>query len=70
MRRIQLDDPDLPLKDLMSQWPKTIPVFIRHGMLCVGCFVSPFHTITDACAAYNLDVETFLAEILVASELV
>ncbi|MEQ8898200.1 MAG: DUF1858 domain-containing protein [Roseovarius sp.] len=68
MVRARLDDPDLPLADLMTAWPQTIPVFVRHRMLCVGCLVSPFHTITDACAEYHLDEEDFLAELRQAAE--
>lgn len=70
MRKPTLDDPDLPLADLMTHWPQTIPVFVRHKMLCVGCLVSPFHTVTDACAEYHLDEETFLAELMRAAGMV
>lgn len=62
----RLDDPDLPLEDLMTLWPGTIPVFMRHNMLCVGCLVGPFHTVTDACAEYGLDVDAFYAELVEA----
>lgn len=58
-----INDPDLTLADLMTQWPQTIPVFMRHGMLCVGCLVSPFHTIMDACQEYDLDETAFLQEL-------
>lgn len=66
MKRKKLDDPDLPLDDLMAAWPETIPVFIRHRMLCVGCLVNPFHTVLDACAEYGLDVDGFYEELMVA----
>lgn len=69
MVRARLDDPDLPLADLMTAWPQTIPVFVRHKMLCVGCLISPFHTVTDACAEYHLNEEDFLAELKQAAEL-
>ena len=69
MRKPRLDDPDLPLADLMSEWPQTIPVFVRYKMLCVGCLVSPFHTVTDACAEYHLDEEAFVRELLQAASL-
>ncbi|SFR50034.1 DUF1858 domain-containing protein [Litoreibacter janthinus] len=63
MRRVDLDNPDLPLADLLTEWPQVIPVFLRRQMLCVGCLVSPFHTVIDACAEYNLDEDMFLAEL-------
>jgi hybrid cluster-associated redox disulfide protein len=64
MRCPRLDDPDLPLSDLMTQWPETIAVFNRHRMLCVGCLISPFHTIVDCCREYDLDEKVFLAELM------
>ncbi|MEM0950109.1 MAG: DUF1858 domain-containing protein [Pseudomonadota bacterium] len=69
MRNAQIDDPDMPLTDLMTHWPATIPVFIRHRMHCVGCLISPFHTIVDACAAYGLDEDAFVAELVEAAGL-
>jgi len=69
MNKLNLEDPDLPLADLMTQWPQTIPVFIRHRMLCVGCLIGPFHTIADACAEYDLNKEDFMAELKLATDL-
>ena len=59
----KLDDPDLELDVLMHIWPATIGVFLSHHMLCVGCMVSPFHTVIDACQEYNLDEDAFRAEL-------
>jgi len=64
--RKRLDDPDLPLSELMDRWPETIPVFLRHRMICVGCLINPFHTVVDACAEYGLDEDTFVAELRAA----
>ena len=63
-----LDDPDLPLTVLMARWPQTIRVFMRHGMLCVGCPFDRFCTLTDACREYGLDEDAFLQELQDAVE--
>jgi hybrid cluster-associated redox disulfide protein len=63
MTRLGIDDPDLPLADMMDRWPDVIPVFLRHRMLCVGCLIAPFHTLSDACREYGLDERAFLAEL-------
>ena len=47
----------------MAMWPETIPVFLRHKMLCVGCMVNPFHTVIDACLEYGLNVDDFFDEL-------
>ena len=66
MRVPKYDDPDLPLSELMTHWPQTIQVFLRHKMLCVGCMVGPFHTVMDACAEYHLDYDAFMDELTCA----
>ncbi|WP_392342273.1 DUF1858 domain-containing protein (plasmid) [Phaeobacter sp. BS52] len=65
----KLDDPDLPLDVLMMTWPETVRVFMDHDMLCVGCMVSPFHSVSEACAEYHLDEEVFRAALADAVEL-
>ncbi len=57
-------NPDLPLSDLMKDWPETRSVFIRHQMLCVGCLVAPFHTVRDACLEYGLNIDAFYEELI------
>lgn len=63
MRQLDLDDPNMTLDALMTLWPETIAVFLRHKMLCVGCMVNPFHTVFDACTAYDLDEWAFRNEL-------
>lgn len=63
MPKPRLDDPDLELDVLMAHWPATIGVFLDHRMLCVGCVITPFHTVIDACREYGLDELTFRAEL-------
>lgn len=63
MPRRRFDDPDMPLAELMTRWPQTVPVFMRHRMLCVGCLISPFHTRLDACTEYHLNEDDFIAEL-------
>ncbi|AUR01195.1 DUF1858 domain-containing protein [Phaeobacter inhibens] len=64
----KLDDPDLPLDVLITIWPETVRVFMDHDMLCVGCMVSPFHSVSEACAEYHLDEEVFRAALADAVE--
>ena len=68
MPPIPLADPDMTLSAIMTEWPETIPVFLRHRMLCVGCLITPFHTLTDACAEYGLDEARFRSELRAAIE--
>lgn len=64
-----IDDPNLPLATLFTLWPETPAVFLKHKMLCFGCPIAPFHTISIACAEYDLAEELFRAEVRLAAGL-
>jgi hybrid cluster-associated redox disulfide protein len=60
-------DPDLPLDQLMRQWPSAVRVFIRHEIHCVGCTLAPFHCLRDASILHDVDEDMLVREILEAS---
>ena len=48
--------------DVMNAEPTTIRVFLEFQMGgCVGCPVSAFHTVDDACQEHGLNRDEFLA---------
>ncbi|MFD0981863.1 DUF1858 domain-containing protein [Tropicimonas aquimaris] len=55
MSRPDPHDPDLPLSALFAEWPDLAPLFWERNMLCPGCPIAPFHTLTDACEVYGID---------------
>ena len=54
------------LDDLMRTYTATIPIFIRHKMLCIGCPIGDFHTVPEACEAHTIDEETISRELVAA----
>jgi hybrid cluster-associated redox disulfide protein len=62
-----IDSTDL-VDDVMTEWPATIRVFLRHKMLCVGCPIGVFHTVADACLEHEIALEPFLAELESAAQ--
>ena len=48
---------DLTVEQILAVWPQTLPVFIRFHMLCIGCPITSFHTLRDACLAHDIDIE-------------
>ncbi|MCR4269062.1 DUF1858 domain-containing protein [Nitratireductor sp. ZSWI3] len=57
---------DMSLEEMMRRWPETIKVVMRHHMLCVGCPITAFHTVTDACAEHGVDEDRFVEELMTA----
>ncbi|RUV84265.1 MAG: DUF1858 domain-containing protein [Mesorhizobium sp.] len=50
----KLDD-DVTMDGIMRGTPAAIRVVLRHRMLCVGCPIASFHTISDAAREHDLD---------------
>ena len=63
--RVRLN-PEMTVDEMMRTWPSTIPVVIRNQMLCVGCPVGIFHTLSEACHAHDLDQQRVATELEIA----
>jgi hybrid cluster-associated redox disulfide protein len=55
--------PDLTTKEILTEWPETIPVFLAHGMSCVGCLMSTFDTLEEALIVHRLQVVDVVREL-------
>jgi hybrid cluster-associated redox disulfide protein len=55
--------PDLTLAEIMENWPETTPVLMTYHMTCVGCYLSPFDTLADASAVFDLSLESLLEDL-------
>lgn len=54
---------DCLVQTVVEHHPQTIVVFNRHGLQCVGCYISPFHTIADTAREYSLALEPLLSHL-------
>jgi hybrid cluster-associated redox disulfide protein len=52
---------DMTMDAIMRAWPDTIRVILDNGLLCVGCPIASFHTVSDAAKEHHLD-EAMLIE--------
>jgi len=46
---------DATMDAIMRETPAAIRVVLQHGMLCVGCPIAPFHTVSEAAREHDLD---------------
>ncbi|WP_137935305.1 DUF1858 domain-containing protein [Mesorhizobium comanense] len=62
-----LIDDDMTMDQIMRRWPMTIRVVIRSGMLCVGCPIASFHTVSDAAREHGLDEDSLRSDLEAAA---
>jgi hybrid cluster-associated redox disulfide protein len=49
--------------DVVATHPRTVLVFVRHGLHCPGCYMAPFHTLTDTAREYQIAVAPLLHDL-------
>lgn len=54
---------DCLVQDVVERHPQTIPIFNRYGLQCVGCYISPFHTIADSAREYSMTLDPLLLDL-------
>ena len=63
MKPIELAD--LTVSEIMRRWPAAMRLFIDRRLLCVGCPIAPFHTLTDVAREHGVDYDDLLEAVLV-----
>jgi hybrid cluster-associated redox disulfide protein len=54
---------DTNVDELVSRYPSTVLVFIKHRMVCVGCEVARFESVAEACEIYRKPLEPLLIDL-------
>lgn len=61
MKRIDKNEiSELPIRELLMQWPDMARAFLKLRMSCVACPVSRFETAKDAARNYGRDLDVLL----------
>lgn len=61
---------EMTMDDIMSKSPEVISVLLKNKMHCVGCLLTPFHTIIDAAVEHEIDEDALIAQLKVAGIIV
>lgn len=54
---------DMTFADVISKYPKTAEVFIKHGMHCIGCAMAMSETIEQGAMAHGMDIKKLLEDL-------
>ena len=58
---------DMTMDAIMREWPATIRVILDHGLLCVGCPVASFDTLSEAAREHSVDESSLVRDIQIAA---
>jgi hybrid cluster-associated redox disulfide protein len=54
---------DMPIGDVVQNYPQTIEVFLKHGLMCFGCAIARFENVEQGAAAHGINVDTLMQDL-------
>ncbi|GEA14434.1 MAG: hypothetical protein PWR22_1986 [Moorella sp. (in: firmicutes)] len=54
---------EMSITEVVSKYPQTVPVFMEHGMGCLGCAAARFENIEQGAMAHGIDVDNLVADL-------
>ena len=54
---------DMPIGEVVQQYPAAVEVFLRHGLMCFGCAIARFESLEQGALAHGIDVEALLQDL-------
>ena len=54
---------DMGISDVIQKYPELIPVFIQHGLGCIGCALANFESIEQGASAHGMDIDALMKDL-------
>ena len=54
---------EMSIGDAVQEYPATVDVFLRHGLMCFGCALARFENIEQGALAHGMDLEALLEDL-------
>ena len=54
---------EMPIGEVVQNYPQTIEVFLKHGLMCFGCAIARFENVEQGAMAHGIDVDTLVGDL-------
>jgi len=54
---------NMSIESVVNKYPKTVQVFLKHGLHCIGCAVAAFENIEQGATVHGIDVKKLLDDL-------
>ncbi|TAN39681.1 MAG: DUF1858 domain-containing protein [Candidatus Methanoperedens sp.] len=51
------------IEEVVTKYPESVMVFMKHGLHCIGCHVSAFESIEEGAMAHGINVDALVADL-------
>ena len=63
MKKVAKITKEMTIEEVIKNFPATAPVFLKHGLHCIGCPMSAPETIEEAVKLHQIEVKKFIREL-------
>ncbi|MCR4408653.1 MAG: DUF1858 domain-containing protein [Anaerolineae bacterium] len=57
---------EMSIGEVVQKYPKTVQVFLHHGLMCIGCAVARYENIEQGAKAHGIDIEALVTDLNIA----
>ena len=54
---------EMTIGDVVQNYPQTIEVFLKHGLMCFGCAIARFENVEQGAMAHGINVEALIKDL-------
>lgn len=54
---------EMTIGEIVQKWPKTVEVFHRYGMSCLGCPATQFENVEQGAIMHGIDIQQLIKEL-------
>lgn len=54
---------EMPIGEVVQNYPQTIEVFLKHGLMCFGCAIARFENIEQGAMAHGINVDALVKDL-------
>ncbi|MDX9872386.1 MAG: DUF1858 domain-containing protein [Clostridia bacterium] len=54
---------EMSIMEIVNKYPQTVPIFIEHGMGCLGCAAARFENLEQGAMAHGIDAAKLLEDL-------
>jgi hybrid cluster-associated redox disulfide protein len=53
----------MSIGEVVQDYPQTIEVFLKHGLMCFGCAIARFENVEQGAMAHGISVDTLVDDL-------
>ena len=54
---------EMAIGEIVQKYPQTVPVFLKHGLMCFGCAVARFENLDQGARAHGINTDALVTDL-------